>query len=119
MIGVAIATTASYDDNTYGVYGFPIKFVLSIDHACFVQFATRKKKPDSENLKEKSEAETSATVSSNATFDTTVDVALPAGKYIFGDCHGIRLKTDGGTPAAGFIIMVQPEDPDVISFDPV
>lgn len=100
MVGVTFTTSAGYtDEATLGRYGYPVQALVSTDQPVFMQFAKRENR------------------ASRVVWELQ-DVPFPPGDYRFGDCYGIRFKTNGGSPATVYAITVYKEDPVVQGFSP-
>lgn len=97
MIGQQFTSEDDYTE--VAVQGYPIEVVATWDAPVFLQVARRLRGYE------------------RVTWDIN-DVPFPPGDFIFGRCHGLRVKSNGDTPANVFIIQRFKEDPVIVSFDP-
>lgn len=98
MIGQNFTTESEYDDETttVGPYGYPVQLIISTDQPTFMQFAERLQH-------------------GRVTWEFA-DVPVPAGDYRLRGCHGVRIKTNGDTPANVWAVTRQKEDPYIEGF---
>lgn len=98
MNGVQFTTTDNYEDGTVGPQGYPVKILCTWDQPVFVQVARRKHGIE------------------RVIYDEIEDVPFPPGDYVFGRAHGLRIKSNGGTPAKVTVVIQYKDDPEILSF---